>query len=79
MKSLGGLLKKELDVGDNDSAAYREDMARCNSNLAPIIKGKGWDILDSQFWFRAVQDEHREGKINFHAVARSSGKYSKFD
>ena len=53
----GGLLEKELDFG---SESYREDIARSNLNLKPIIKRAGWDLLDAQFWFRTVQDEYRE-------------------
>ena len=63
----GGLMKKELDFG---SESYREDIARSNLNLKPIIKNAGWDLLDAQFWFRSVQDDYREDDgIHWSAVA----------
>ena len=49
----GGLVKKELDFG---TESYREDIARSNLNLVPIIRQAGWDLLDAQFWFRTVQE-----------------------
>ena len=49
----GGLMKKELEFG---SESYREDIARSNLNLKPIINDAGWDLLDAQFWFRSVQE-----------------------
>jgi len=66
----GGLLLQELSLGDENSATYREDMARCNLNLKPILANSNWDILDAQFWFRAVQDDHREDDgIHWNALA----------
>lgn len=61
---------EELNVGDDNSAMYREDLARSNLNLKPILKDEGWDILDAQFWFRAVQDDHREDDgVHWNAIA----------
>ena len=40
----GGLMMEELNVGDDNAATYREDLARSNLNLKPILKEKG-------FWF----------------------------
>lgn len=63
----GGLVKKELDFG---TESYREDIARSNLNLVPIIRKAGWDLLDAQFWFRTVQDDYREDDgIHWTAVA----------
>ena len=41
----GGILVEELNVGDENSATYREDLARSNLNLKPILEREGWDIL----------------------------------
>lgn len=66
----GGLLLEELALGEDNSATYREDIARSNLNLKPILDKNGWDVLDAQFWFRAVQDEHREDDgIHWNALA----------
>jgi len=68
----GGLMMAELNAGDDNAATYREDLARSNLNLKPILKENGFDILDAQFWFRAVQDEHREDDgIHWNALSHS--------
>lgn len=57
MNSLSQLI---FFVGENNSAMYREDIARCNLNLIPIMNEKKWDVLDANFWFRNCQDQFRE-------------------
>ena len=42
----GGLMKSELNFG---SETYREDIARSNLNIKPIIKAAGWDLLGTGF------------------------------
>ena len=42
----GGLMQSELNFG---SETYREDIARSNLNLKPIIKEAGWDLLGTGF------------------------------
>ena len=44
----GGLMKTELNFG---SETYREDIARSNLNIKPIIKEAGWDLLGNGFDF----------------------------
>ena len=44
----GGLMKTELNFG---SETYREDIARSNLNIKPIIKKAGWDLLGTGFDF----------------------------
>jgi len=53
----GGVLE---GTGENNSAMYREDIARCNLNLIPIMNENNWDVLDANFWFRNCQNEFRE-------------------